>query len=75
MNNNITYNFKRSTSSKLPPRFKDVSSRLEEIGIYGACLEHPRADWNHITLTTVDNNINPRALEEIFNKLGYNLIS
>ena len=71
MAGNTTYMFVRPESKDLPPRFSDVSSRLEIIGIYGAILEHPQADWNRITLTFGENKINVIKLEKIFKHIGY----
>ena len=75
MDKNITYQFTRPESQELPPRFAELKSKLELIGIYGGALEHPQANWNQINLTLGTNNIRKEDLEKLFRDLGYRLIN
>ena len=74
MATNTVYTFVRQPSDEPPPRFDELLSRLESIGIYSVILNHPDSDWNRISIATESRAINLRKIEDIFKKSGYSFI-
>ena len=75
MVNDKTYIFVRPESQSLPPRFSKIIDELEERGVYNANLEHPKANWNVISITLSEDEVNYQKIEEAFMRFGCTLTS